>query len=146
METLKQITRAAPPRTVLVAATAALVAVSGAAAYGISLHQRLRLTDRALITTSDTASDSFRNSATIRGLVNPRGHTAWQDSRSTTLLVPPGAKVPTEQALLSGFVRGFFGGRVFLPERLGLQLLRRRFVVFDGRYQTHPLKADIEPP
>jgi hypothetical protein len=130
METLKQITRAITPRSVLTG-TAALLALSGTA-YTISIYQRMRLTDRSLITTADTASDSFRKSATIRSLVNPRGHTAWEDSRSIRLAIPSGAKPPSEEQLLSSFVRGFFGGRVFLLERSALQLLKWQLVVFDG--------------
>ncbi|KID83200.1 hypothetical protein MGU_09481 [Metarhizium guizhouense ARSEF 977] len=129
MEALKQVTRVSP-KTALTA-TAALIALSGTA-YSITLYRRLSLTSHSLIKTTESASESFRKSATIRGLVNPRGHTAWEDSRSVALAVPEGVKLPSEELLLSRFVRVFFGGRVFLFERIGLQLLRKQLVVFDG--------------
>lgn len=132
METLKQITRIIPPKTALT--TTALLLAASSTAYSISLYQRLNLTNRSLIQTSETASESFRKSPTIRGLVNPRGHTAWEDTRSITLPVPAGTKAPSEEALLSKFVNGFFGGRVFALERMGLQLLRKQIVVFDGMF------------
>lgn len=130
METLKQITRAVPPKTVLTA-TAALIAISGTA-YSFTIYKRLSLTNRSLITTTETVADSFRTSATIRNFVNPHGHVACEDSRSITLSASAGSKVPSEEVLLSKFVNGFFGGRVFSLERIGLQLLNRQIVALDG--------------
>ena len=125
-----RITHVVSSKTVLTA-SAALIAISGTS-YSINLYERLSLTNPSHITTADNASDSFRKSATTRCLVNPRSHTMMEDSRSITLAVPPGATVPSEEVLLSKFVTAFFGGRVFLLERVVLRLLGRQFVAFEG--------------
>ncbi|KJK74753.1 hypothetical protein H634G_10065 [Metarhizium anisopliae BRIP 53293] len=130
MQALRQVTRAVSPKTALTA-TAALVALSGTA-YSITIYRRLSITSHSLIKSTESVSESFRKSATIRSLVNPRGHSAEEDSRSIALAVPDGVKLPSEELILSRFLRGVFGGPVFLLERIGLQLLRKQLVVFDG--------------
>ncbi|KAK2608865.1 hypothetical protein QQS21_002578 [Conoideocrella luteorostrata] len=130
---MQSVTHLLRPRTALLGG--AFILTLGGGIYTVALYKRLRLINAAhpiQIHTRDTASESFRNSPTIRRLVNPRGHTAWEDARTVTLRIPKGCEGPSEEVLLSAFVRAFFGGLVFAPERLTLQFLRRPIVVFDG--------------
>lgn len=91
------------------------------------LHGRLSPTPRDSITTRPEVAASLRDSATIRQIVNPRGHVQSGDSHSIDLDVPAGAARITDEALLAAFTRGFFAGSIFGPERFVLRLLRPMF-------------------
>ena len=86
------------------------------------------------ITTVDHIPSSFAQSTTVTKLINPKGCRSLDDSRSVTLRLPQGAQRCSEEQVLARFTRGFFGGLVFGPERLALNVVaglqRRKLVDF----------------
>ncbi|KAJ6440117.1 low temperature requirement protein A [Purpureocillium lavendulum] len=127
--------------------SSAIVATATAGVYAALIYRRVSATPLRTITSADTVSETFAKSATIRELVNPRGHFAWCDSRSVTLELPrresreekDGAACDegvSDQALLASFVKGFFGGRVFALERIGLGVLQLQPGAFKGLTTT----------
>ncbi|POR39760.1 Uncharacterized protein TPAR_00037 [Tolypocladium paradoxum] len=114
-----------------IALGSALLVTATAGIYTALVYRRISAADGRRITSQDQVADSFQGSATIRQLVNPRGHAAWGDSRSITLTIPRGQGV-SDEAILAQFVKGFFGGRVFAPERVGLGLFRPSVGPFNG--------------
>ncbi|KAL3959274.1 hypothetical protein ACCO45_007436 [Purpureocillium lilacinum] len=121
-----------------IALSSALVATATAGVYTALVYRRVSTTPPNTITSANAVSESFAKSATIRNLVNPRGYVAMSDSRSVTLELPrrdsdeddgwtglaSEQQGPSDQVLLASFVKGFFGGRVFQPERIALGVLR----------------------
>lgn len=75
---------------------------------------------------------SFAKSTTVTKFINPKGFRSWDDSRSVTLRLPQGAQGWSDEQVLARFTRGFFGGWVFGPERLALNVagLQRKLVNF----------------
>lgn len=82
---------------------------------------------------TDSIPDSLQQSRTHRDVVNPREHIALYDTRYMDIQLPAVAKGPSDEALLAAFLRGFFGGRVFAPERALLRFFRPDIVNFSGR-------------
>lgn len=101
------------------AATAAAGTYTAAATY-----RSLRVADPTHITAADSISDSFRNSATVQQVVNPRNHMAIADSRYMTVELPLRHCDVSDEVLLAQFVKGFFGGWVFAPEAAVLKRVR----------------------
>ncbi|KND91785.1 hypothetical protein TOPH_03293 [Tolypocladium ophioglossoides CBS 100239] len=120
-----------------IAVGSALVVTATAGIYTALVYRRISVADMRRITSQDYVADSLRGSATIRQLVNPRGHAALEDSRSITLTIPRGQRV-SDEAILAQFVKAFFGGRVFAPERVGLGLFRQSVGPFNGLEPAAP--------
>ena len=79
---------------------------------------------------NDAAPQSFLNSKAHQ-IVNPRGHAGSNGARTTVIRLPAGKATDFDhEQILAAFFEGFFGGWVFGPERLVLQLVRRRLVHF----------------
>lgn len=130
-----------------IALSSALVATATAGVYTALVYRRVSTTPPNTITSANAVSESFAKSATIRNLVNPRGYVAMSDSRSVTLELPrrdseeddgwtglaSEQQGPSDQVLLASFVKGFFGGRVFQPERIALGVLRLQAGPFPGK-------------
>ena len=65
---------------------------------------------------TDTICTSYATSNTIQEIINPRHHDAMIDSRSIHLSKKEVADLGDEE-ILARFLRGFFGGWIFYPER-----------------------------
>jgi hypothetical protein len=92
------------------------------------------------IKTINTLSPTCASSHSLRKIVNPRNHIAVGDSRSIRLSTQGIGKISDEE-ILARFLKGFFGGWVFTPERyliLLLQSVGRQFIPvgFSGQYQS----------
>lgn len=111
----------------------ALLVTATTGIYAALVYRRISTADASRITSQDHVADSFQQSRTIRQLVNPRGHAAWGDSRSITLTIPRGRRV-SDEVMLAQFVKGFFGGRVFAPEKTGLAIFKQSVGPFDGKH------------
>ncbi|KAL0937283.1 uncharacterized protein CTRU02_207014 [Colletotrichum truncatum] len=104
------------------------------------IYEKTRIVDWQRITSKDDASATFRQSITIKNLVNPRDHISTSDLRYADLKLPRAAQGLNDDYLLAAFIRGFFGGKVFMPERVVLQVVRRKLAFFEGL----STKNDIE--
>jgi hypothetical protein len=106
--------------------------------HALSVYMSIAPAPRSWIHESDSIPAALEQSATNKSVVNPRGHPALNDTRYIDLDVPD--EHVSGEALLSAFVRGFFGGRVFAPERALLRLFRPNMVNFPGPTQCrHPM-------
>ena len=114
--------------------TALATALTVGGLYGLEVVRRNRSTPSDQITHSDTISESYQQSRTIRELVNPRQHTAITDSHRYHLHLPPQARNISDEALLARVVRGYFGGLMFGPERCALRAYGRPAIYFGGNY------------
>jgi hypothetical protein len=76
--------------------------------------------------------DSLSNANIVRALVNPHNHVAIGDSCSLVLTTHSEQETPSDEAILSALVKGFFSGPVFTPERIVLRLLGLQLVKFEG--------------
>lgn len=114
-----------------------LIAVSGIVALAATNLYYLRLIQNAVklaphhqIISSATIPDDLEHSAAAKA-VNPNAHVSIHDTRYVSLEIP--AKLSDEE-VLARFVKGFFGGYVFGPERAILQAVRKDITQFDGMY------------
>lgn len=96
--------------------------------HGIETYRDVTSVPRRRIVFAEDIPETFRRSNTLNRLVNQKNHTAYNDSRFIDLDVPAGVDAPSDEALLAAFVRGFFGGRVFAPERTVLSLIGKDLV------------------
>lgn len=131
---IRKAAEALTAQKVAIGTTLILASVGGI--YTLRIRSRIAQIDQKHIRSSLDASDAFKNSRTVRNLVNPRSHVTIEDSHSTILTICSKQKVPSEEELLSAFVRGFFSGPVFSLERTGLRLLPFWTVHFDGELDT----------
>ncbi|KAG0645644.1 hypothetical protein D0Z07_8610 [Hyphodiscus hymeniophilus] len=69
------------------------------------------------IESTETLSPTSATSFSIHNLVDPNNHLGIVDSRSIRLLKSQVGSYPVEE-ILARFLKGFFGGWVFTPERL----------------------------
>lgn len=74
-------------------------------------------------------SEVFCRSHTLERLVNPRHHIFVGDTRHVDLHL---TKNVEDATILAAFVEGFFGGKVFAPERVVLQTVGKRLTSFSG--------------
>lgn len=98
----------------------------------ITVYCKISPAPRRRIIEVDSIPDSLNDSATRKTMVNPHNHTSLVDSRFMDVHVPAAAQALKDEVLLAAFVRGFFGGRVFAPERALLRLSRPDLVKFTG--------------
>jgi hypothetical protein len=102
----------------------------------IYLNQRLLPASKTrTIEIFPTLSPSVSSSHSLR-IVNPKNHAIFCDSRSITLSRKEVGSL-TDEEILARFVKGFFGGWAFMPERYligGLGMLGRKlvFMSFEG--------------
>ncbi|KAF2029129.1 hypothetical protein EK21DRAFT_68361, partial [Setomelanomma holmii] len=80
------------------------------------------------ISSNDDVSDSFKTSKAV-AITNPNKHIAINDSRRITIKLP---KVLSDEEILARFVKGFFGGWWFGPERAALKSFGKILVGFEG--------------
>jgi len=102
------------------------------AKHVITVYFKMAPAPRRRITEVDIIPQSLFNSATRKTMINPHDHTSMVDSRFMDVDVPAAAQGLKDEALLAAFVRGFFGGQVFAPERALLRFARLDLVKFTG--------------
>ena len=113
-----------------------LAATTAYASYtSTRLYRPSSTRGRDPIITTTRIPASFAKSSTVTRIINPKGFRSWDDSRSVTLRLPPSAKDWSDEQVLARFTRGFFGGWVFGPERVALNVagLQRKLVNFPLR-------------
>lgn len=130
-----RVTKALKPQTVALGATLVFAGIAGGA-YSFRICSRFIREYQTYIRTETGVPDSLGNSNIVRTLVNPRNHVAMGDSRSVVLAARSKQETPSEEAILSALMKGFFSGPVFTPERIVLRLLGLRFVNFEGGFAT----------
>lgn len=96
------------------------------------VYDQTRVVDRRQIISNGDISDAYRQSSTIKDIVNPRNHVSTSDSRYVDLTLPKNASKVTDEWILAAFTHGFFGGKVFAPERIVLAAIGRDFTGFEG--------------
>jgi hypothetical protein len=110
-----------------------LCAASAAVASTVAILHVLKIRNATCcvstnqISSSASVPDSLRRSKAA-SITNPKGHVTVDDTRSITVNLPAHL---TDEAILARFVRGFFGGHVFAPERSILQAVGRELTVFE---------------
>ncbi|KYK60830.1 hypothetical protein DCS_01968 [Drechmeria coniospora] len=116
-----------------IAVGSALFATASAGVYAALVCGQLSATRRRRITSTDHVPESFAKSDAVTRLVNPRGNVAWGDSRSVTLRISSTrGRLLRDEELLARFLKAFFAGSVFAPERIALSLLRPSVGSFPG--------------
>ncbi|KAM0326995.1 hypothetical protein ACHAQA_006116 [Verticillium albo-atrum] len=115
------------PAKFAVAAAVALPAII-LAKHALQVYSRMAAAPRRSITEVDVNPESFLQSDTMTRLVNPRNHIALHDCRHIDVHIPEGAQDIGDEAILAAFMRGFFGGKVFAPERALLKMAGRELV------------------
>ncbi|KAF5489779.1 hypothetical protein CGCS363_v011805 [Colletotrichum siamense] len=96
------------------------------------VYNQIRVVDRRRIHSDNGISDAYCQSSTIKDIVNPRNHVSTSDSRYVDLTLPKNASKVTDERILAAFTHGFFGGKVFAPERIVLAAIGRDFTGFEG--------------
>ncbi|KAF3807373.1 hypothetical protein GCG54_00008830 [Colletotrichum gloeosporioides] len=112
----------------IVAAVPAVFALK----HAWEVYGQTRVVDRSRIVSKGDISDAYRQSSTIKDIVNPRDHVSTSDSRYVDLTLPKNAREVTDERILAAFTHGFFGGKVFAPERIVLAAIGRDFTGFEG--------------
>lgn len=103
--------------------------------HGWEVYTSIRAVDtRRAVSVSDL-SENFKQSHTLKTLVNPRGRVSSADKLSVDLDLPESARDLSDEVLLATFVRGFFAGKVLAYERRLLQMARPSLVSY----------ADLDP-
>lgn len=122
-------------------ATAALGATAAVGSYSLATYTNVSKVSRNSISVYYDIPESFASSHTVRNLVNPNSHPLALDSRSITIR---GSKLSqlSDEVLLARFVKGFFGGWVFTPERHALKALNISAGPFPGQYYRDRLALD----
>jgi hypothetical protein len=96
--------------------------------YGFQFYSSISLPSAVEIKTAGRIPGSFAQSFAVSA-VNPHHHVTIDDTRSAHVSVPNSL---SHDQILGKFLIGFFGGKVFAPERMALRLMRRQLVNFNG--------------
>ncbi|KAF6804925.1 hypothetical protein CMUS01_14736 [Colletotrichum musicola] len=108
---------------------AAAVPTFLAAKHVWDVYRRVSNVPRPRVVEKNGVSESFRKSHTLESLVNPRHHLFVGDTRYVDLFLSQHVE---DETILAAFVGGFFGGKVFVPERMALEIVGKRFTFFSG--------------
>lgn len=103
----------------------------------LDVYRRISPVPLTRIASADSVPNSLIQSSAVREHVNPNNHVQVEDSRFIDVIIPPDRSAPADEAVLAQFIRGFFGGRVFAPERSLLRMLRRTLTYFPCEYRFH---------
>ncbi|KAK2015787.1 hypothetical protein LZ32DRAFT_645586 [Colletotrichum eremochloae] len=98
------------------------------------IYARIRPVERRRIAVVDGISNKFKQSYSLKELVNPKSHVYFGNTFLMDLSLPHNiaAEAATDEILLAAFVRGYFAGKVFAFERNLLQIARLTFVSYSG--------------
>lgn len=116
-----------------VIATSVFVGVAAVGTWALIVHRQITIAETKHITVSTDISSAFKDSTTIKSLVNPRGHQSMRDSHHMRLKLPPHLRDVSDEAILARFTKGFFGGWTLTPERTALRLMGKRFVSYASK-------------
>jgi hypothetical protein len=109
------------------------VALAATGIYNILLvHNAVSLVSTQRIISDERIPESFDKSLASK-ITNPKNHPPNHDTRHLTIRVP---KSLSDEEILARFVKGFFGGYVFGPERNILRATRIEITDFIGMYST----------
>ncbi|KAF6823180.1 hypothetical protein CPLU01_11550 [Colletotrichum plurivorum] len=108
---------------------AAAVPAFLAAKHVWDVYRRVSHVPRSRVVEKNGVSESFGKSHTLESLVNPRQHVFVGDMRHVELFLSRHVK---DETILAAFVGAFFGGKVFAPERMALEIVGKRFTSFSG--------------
>ena len=120
------------PRVAHVATISTALITTAMTTYALIVYNRVSKIDAKHITAFNDVPDSFRDSATMRKIINPKHHSTVSDTRFMTLDIPASQRHISDEALLARFIKEFYTGWVFAPERWLLRLLRKDLVGFPG--------------
>jgi hypothetical protein len=124
--------------------TSFLAAVTAGGVYSFTVSQRVSPVDKNLITRSTDIPETLKNSRSAREIINARKHVYHSDWRWITLDIPAEHHDVSDEVLLAKFVKGFFGGAVFRPERWVLQAVGLDLARFSSKYTyAHRWAQDI---
>lgn len=96
----------------------------GATTYAAAVYKQVSAVPSYNVLVEDSIPPAFRNSKSVRELVNPRNFTATGDAYSTTLEISSRHTDVSDETLLAWYLKGFFESRVFAVERLLLKTFR----------------------
>lgn len=130
---LLRVTKTLKPQTAALSATLVFASIAGGA-YSFRAYNRFIREYQTHVRQEIGVPDSLKNSNIVRTLINPHNHVALGDSCSIVLTTNSEQETPSDEAILSALVKGFFSGPVFMPERIALRLLGLRFVNFEGEF------------
>lgn len=130
-----RVTKALKPQTAALSATLVFAGIAGGA-YSYRIYNRFIREYHTHVRQEIGVPDSLNNSNVVRTLINPHNHVAMGDSCSTVLTTLSEQETPSDEAILSALVKGFFSGSIFMPERIALRLLGLRWVKFEGEFVT----------
>lgn len=114
-------------------ATAAFGATAAVGLYSLAAYTNISKVALTSISVYHDIPESFASSHTIRNLVNPNNYPLALDSRSVTIRGSELSQL-SDEVLLARFVKGFFGGWVFAPERYALKALNISAGPFPGQH------------
>jgi hypothetical protein len=117
-------------------ATSAAVAFAATGIYVFQACSAISNLSTSHISSSPSIPESLRRSKAT-SIINPNNHVTVDDTRSITLDLPVRL---SDEEILARFVQGFFGGRVFAPERSILRTVGRELTRFE-REETRCLLA-----
>jgi hypothetical protein len=118
-------------RTIIAASTTVAIAAVGIYHLG-RIYNAIRAVPLQEISSYPSIPDSLLQSTAVK-LTNPHSHVPIHDTRFLTVRV---LKRLTDEEILSRFVKGFFGGYVFKPERSVLTAVRKEVTGFEGKYSV----------
>ncbi|KAK1485715.1 hypothetical protein CCUS01_03856 [Colletotrichum cuscutae] len=100
--------------------------------YGWEVYTSIRAVDIRRVVSVSGLSENFKQSHTLKTLVNPRDHVSSADRLAMDVELPENARGLSDEVLLATFVRGFFAGKVLTIERRLLQTARPTLVSYAG--------------
>ncbi|KAK1533313.1 hypothetical protein CPAR01_10021 [Colletotrichum paranaense] len=106
--------------------------------HGCEVYTSIRAVYTRRVVSSSGLSENFKQSHTLKTLVNPRGHASSADRLALDLDLPKNARDLSDEVLLATFIHGFFAGKVLAIERLLLQTARPTLVSYAG---LNPISA-----
>jgi hypothetical protein len=106
--------------------TSTAVACATASIYTARCYSQISTISTRQISSSDQVPLEFKNSKAAE-ITNPNKHIAINDSRRITIKLPGPL---SDEEILARYVKGFFGGWWFGPERAALRKLGKVLVNF----------------